>query len=188
MNILIRTLSLTVVVAVLAGCEAPAPTTRNFSHMRLNSTSRVDAFVAARQAMSERFRLAEIDPVRGLITSVPEETEEVGTAGQVGDVVGARRRVRKVARTHVSGSDTWAELWCKVTVERYETAERNMFISDQSGSDLPTETAAERGGATTAEQDAVWRTTHRDKVAERNILRAVREIVASRQETSATRG
>jgi len=177
MNMLIRTISLTVLVAVLAGCEAPAPTARNFSHVRLSSTSRTKAFEAARQAMSERFRLEEVDPARGVIVSVPEEMDELGTSGQVGDVVGARRRVRKVARTQVNGADTWAELWCKVTVERYETAERNMFLNDQNGSDLPTGTAAERGGATTAEQDAVWRTARRDKVTEHALLRSACEIL-----------
>jgi hypothetical protein len=162
---------------VCSGCQSAAPTTKNYSYLRMPSCSREAAFTAARQAMGERYRIARGDLGEGVITSVPEESDEPGSSGQVGDVVGAPRRLRTTAQTRVSGSGNSAEVWCKVLVERYETDERNLFVRDLAMADAPTHTPAERDAGATPEQNAVWRTDRRDKVAERDILRAVHEIV-----------
>lgn len=164
-------------VLACGGCQSAAPTTRNYSYLRLPSHSKEEAFNAARQAMGERYRIDRIDPGEGVITSVPAETDEPGSSGQVGDVVGAPRRVRTSAQTRVSGTDTASEVWCKVVIERYETDERNLFVRDLAMADAPTHTPAERDAGATPEQNAVWRTDRRDKVAERDILRAVHEIL-----------
>jgi len=169
-------LGLSLLAATATGCSEPAPSARTFTYMRLTNVSRDQAFVAATQAMSERFRLERVDRAAGIITSTPTESEEVGTRGRVGDVVGAKRRVRTSAITRVHGSANNAEIWCKVVIEQNETNEQRLFASDVGMNDMPTETAADRGGATTPEQNTVWRTIRRDKTVERAVLRSVDEI------------
>lgn len=166
-----------VAATLLLGCDAPQPTSQSFSYVRLASVSRADAFDAAARAMGERYHIARRDAAAGVITSVPEESDEVATQGRVGDVLGVPRRVRKVATARVTGSDAGAEVWCKVLIEQYDTEEQRMFAADRSMDDAPTSTAADRDGAATPEQNAVWRKTGRDKREERSILRSVSEFV-----------
>ena len=182
MKPLIRLVCAGLLGAIAAGCEAPAPTARSFNYLRLPSVSRADAFTAAVEALSERFRIARLDREAGVITSVPEERTEVVSRGRVGDLVGVLRRVRKVATIQVTGSDASAEVWCKVVVEVCETQEQRLFAQEHALDDLPTATAADRGGATTPEQNAFWRVIRRDKGTERALRRAINELLNRRQD------
>ena len=172
-------LALPLLASLLAmtGCDTPAPNRTNYSYMRLQDQSRAAAFDAAERAMQERFRLDRVDAQRGIIKSTPLEMTGQNDTGRVGDMVGAERRLRRTATTRVDGSDSMAEVWVRVIVEEYETNDRQLFDQDRSINDMPTETAADRGGATTPEQNALWRTTSRDKVLERSILRSISEMV-----------
>lgn len=89
----------------------------------------------------------------------------------------ADRRTRSRAQAIVTGTDQNAEVWCKVVVDRYEGQEAALFAHDAQRLDDATGTPADRDGARTEEQNAVWRSVGRDKEQERSILRAVREIV-----------
>ena len=100
----------------------------------------------------------------------------------MGDLIGVPRLVRKVATIQVTGSDASAEVWCKVVVEVCETQEQRLFAQEHALDDLPTATAADRGGATTPEQNAVWRVIRRDKGTERALRRAINELLNRRQD------
>ena len=188
MKRLIGMLCLGLVWATTPGCNAPAPTARSFSYLRLPSASKAQAFDAASQAMRERFRITRSDPAAGVIISAPDETTEAVSSGRLGDAVGVPRRIRKIATTRVTGSDTSAAVWCKVVVQQYETDERHLFEQERSLDDLPTATAADRGGATTPEQNAIWRTRQRDKNTERAILRTIAEIIDHTRKTDRKEG
>jgi hypothetical protein len=178
MNRFVAAIALPSLVFTLTGCASPAPNRTNYSYLRIQAHSRDAVFNAARRAMQERFRLDKVDEHRGIIRSVPVETTGQTDTHRVGDVVGVKRRLRRIATTRVEGTDNAAEVWCRVIVEEYETDNRRLFDQDRSINDVPTETAAERGGATTPEQNAVWRTSSRDKVLERSILRSISELVS----------
>ncbi len=165
-------------VAAGSGCNAPAPTARTYSYLRLPDTPQSAAFDAALAAMRERYRIDAYDREEGVITSLPEESREVLEQRRVGDMVGVPRRVRRIATTQVTGSDASAEVWCKVLIQRYEAQAAQLFRNDLQMEDAPTGTAADRGSATTQEQNEVWRTARRDKSAERSLLRAVEERAA----------
>ncbi len=161
---------------VFAGCNAAGPNRTSYSYLRLPDTSRAQAFAAAEQAMSERFRIAREDSVAGIITAVsdPLPTEQ---SHRLRDVVGLAPTQRRAATAQVMSAASGAEVWCRVVIERYETEDRYLFDQDRRGTDVPNETAADRGGATTPEQNALWQVERRDRVTERSILRSVEELV-----------
>jgi len=177
MKLLIRFCCAALPAVTIAACSAPAPTARTFNYLRLPTVSRADAFEAALQATSERFRVARLDREAGVIVSVPNEGTEVVHQGRVGDLLGVPRRVRSTATIQVTGSDSAAEVWCKIVVEVYETQEQRLYAQAHALDDLPTATPADRAGATTPEQNEVWRVVRRDKRAERNLRQAISEIV-----------
>jgi hypothetical protein len=170
-------LILPALVAGLTGCEAPAPTTRTFSHLTLPETSRAVAYEAALVVMRERYPIDSSDRENAEITSEAIESHERAASGRVGDVLGVPRRMRRVVSTRVTGTEHTAEVWCKIVVQRQDTDAAQMFASDRAMQDAPTLTAADRDGATTDEQNEVWQTTHRDKQEERTVLRSIEEMV-----------
>jgi hypothetical protein len=172
----------------MLGCNAAQPTTRTFGYLHLSSTPREKAFDAATQAMGERYRLESVDSRTGIITNVPEESNEIVSRGRVGDVVGVPRRVRRVATVWVTGSEESSEVWCKVLVEASESQELTLFARETSLDDAPTGTAVDRGSAATPEQNTYWRAIRREKQTERSILQAVEEIVARKSAGAAESG
>ncbi|MCB9865257.1 MAG: hypothetical protein H6816_01265 [Phycisphaerales bacterium] len=160
---------------VLAGCQASAPSTRNFSHLRLPDTTRAAAYDAAYAALAARYPIATSDRATGTITTEPVENRERTGGRQVGDLVGMTRRVRRVATVRVTDADNAAEIWCKVTLAQHDTDAARMFSNDLALNDAPTATAADRDAATTREQNEVWRVLRRDKLAERTVLQDIRK-------------
>jgi hypothetical protein len=160
-----------------SGCETPTPTARSFNYMRLPTTSKSDAYTAAREVMRERFRIEHEDRGAGIIRAFPQESAEAVFQGRVGDIVGVPRRVRKVATVHVTGSEKASEVFCKVVVQQDETEDRRLFDREMSIDDTPISTPVDRGSATTTEQNTIWRTTGRDKAMERAIRLAIDEVI-----------
>jgi len=174
--------------AGLAGCQAPAPTTRTYSHVHLPEVSRDAAFAAAYTVMRERYPIASSNSESGEMTSAALESTEQAEGGRASDYVGASRRMRRVVTTRVTGTGASADAWCKIVVQRLDTASAQMFSSDLSINDTPTGTAADREGATTREQNEIWHTTHRDKTEERTVLEAIREAVRGENPDARTGG
>lgn len=159
--------------AALAGCQGAAPTTRNFSHLRVPGTPKEAAYDAAYAALAARFPVATSDRVTGTITSEPVETYEPTAEGEAAPVAAGPRRLRRSAIVRVTDGDAAAEVWCKVLVERQDAEAAQMFRNDLGINDAPTGTAVDRDAATTPEQNEVWRVLRRDKLEERAVLRDV---------------
>jgi len=155
------------------GCSDPAPTTRTFSHLHLPQTARDRAFDVAAVVMSDQYPVATSDRVSGIIRAQPIEVRDQDGPRRPGEVLGTGRRIRRVATAQVTGSDTEADIWCKVVVEQFAGDSVATLRNDLGYTDAPTATAADRDGATTTEQNEIWRTLHRDKQAERSVLRAI---------------
>ena len=163
----------------VAGCASPAPSKLNYGMMRIESASRAEVMPAAEQAVREHFRIATTDRAAGLIEAQPREGSEAGRTRRAGDVLGAQRRVRRVAEVRVMDADEGVNVFCKVLIQQYESDERRLFVREHALSDAPTETPAADEAATSAEQNATWRTCGRDKVLERQILQAIEEKTAA---------
>ena len=165
--------------AWVAGCASPPATKLNYAVTRVEAASQDVAMAAAEQALREHFRIARVDRAAGLIECAPVESQEAVRSGRIGDVLGASRRVRRVAEVRVEDLGDGARVFCKVLLQQYETEERRMFDREHALSDVPSETPAAGEAATLPQQNATWRTRGRDKVLERRILQAVHELVAA---------
>lgn len=167
-----------VIAAVgIAGCRTPAPTARSHTTLRQQSTTFEAAFIAAEQALQERFRIELRDPKQGLLRTAPVEARDRVKGGSVGDVLGAPRRVRKVAEVRVEPDGTDVNIWCRVTVEQDETDAHQLFVQDQGLSDIPSDTPSDREGSATAQQNTIWRLKGRDRQLERQIRLAIEELL-----------
>ena len=165
--------------AWVAGCASPPATKLNYAVTRVEAASQDVAMAAAEQALREHFRIARVDRAAGLIECAPVESQEAVRSGRMGDVLGASRRVRRVAEMRVEDLGDGARVFCKILLQQYETEERRMFDREHALSDVPSETPAAGEAATLPQQNATWRTRGRDKVLERRILQAVHELVAA---------
>lgn len=160
-----------------AGCSNIAPNPLNYSRARFDSCSRDAAFDAAVLAVSERYRIASSNRSSGTIVAEPLESEGSAPGARLGDIVDAPRRTRTRTKAVVTGKGTSAEVWCKVVIDRCDEQGAELFVHDSARLDDATGTPADRGGARTREQNAVWRAAGRDQAQERSILRAVAEII-----------
>ncbi len=164
-------------VLLASGCAEPAATSLNFAVREVPGVSTGAAWSAAIDAVREHFRIARMDRSAGRIVTEPVETQEAGQSGRAGDLLGAERRMRRVADVRVQESDGGVQVYCKVLVQQFESGERRLFARDKYASDIPSETPADQESATTAEQNAAWRDRGRDKVLERQILESILERV-----------
>lgn len=164
-------------VLLVSGCAEPAATSLNFAVREVPGAGTDAVWSAAVDAVREQFRIARMDRSAGRIETAPIETQEAGQSGRAGDVLGAQRRVRRLADVRVQEADGIVEVYCKVLVQQYESDERRLFARDKYASDIPSETPADQESATTAEQNAAWRDRGRDKVLERQILESILERV-----------
>lgn len=167
----------TLAAMLAAGCSNVAPSPLNYSRARFDSCSKDTAFDAAVKAMSERYRIASSNRESGTIIAEPVESEGTAPGTRLGDIVQAPRRTRARGKAVVTGTASSAEVWCKIVIDRYDEHGAELFVHDSARLDDPTGTPADRGGARTPEQNAVWRTAGRDMAQERSILRAVAEFI-----------
>lgn len=164
-------------VLLASGCSEPAATSLNFAVREVPRASSGAVWSAAVDAVREHFRIARMDRSAGRIETAPIETQEPGQSSRAGDMLGAERRVRRLADVRVQEADGGVQVYCKVLVQQYESDERRLFARDKCATDIPSETPADQEGATTAEQNAAWRTRGRDKVLERQILDSILERI-----------
>ncbi len=172
-------LSMACALAVAAGCEGPSPTAQSHTPLRQRSVSPAAAFAAAEQVLGERFPIQVREPRNGLLRTAHIDTVSSGPSGRLTDGLSTPRRVRKSAEVRVEPADDGVKIWCQVVVEQNETSAHRMFAQEHSLSDLPSDTPADAEGATTAEQNTVWRYKGRDRQLEREIRRAIQELLAA---------
>ena len=171
---------LLLMIGLLTGCEASAPTARTYSLQRLPDIPSVTVFRAAEKAVAERYRIDQDQTSRneGVIISEPIESVEAVPSLRVGDVLGAKRRVRRFVEVRIVTAQDGTQVFCKVPIQVCETDERALYSRPQRGStDYPSDTPADRDAATTPEQNTYWCTRNRDKVQEREILESIRELI-----------
>ncbi len=169
-----------VAVPVLAcgGCASPAPTGRSHTLLREAAVTPAAAFAAARQAVGERFRIRLSDPAAGLVRSEPVMAEAPPAPGRIDTTLGKPRLVRKTVEVRIEPEGDAVTIGCKVIVEENQAGAHRVFAEEHAISDVPSETPADRGAASTPEQEAVWRVTGRDRELERQLCRAISELLA----------
>ena len=167
------------VALFLAGCETPQPAARGVAApLRQQAVSPAAAFAAAERVLEEHFVIRTRDAPGGYLRTAPVESRAPQASGRMSDPLAAPRRIRKFAEVQIERSGDGVNIWCTVRVEQYETEAHGLFAQEHSLSDLPSDMPPDRDGATTAEQNAVWRSRGRDERLERQIRREIQELLA----------
>ena len=110
-----------------------------------------------------------------MITSRPVEFDSAEDAPRRGVGLSSRPRLRRVAEIRIQETPEGLKVFAKVLVQEQATRAYQMLAQESAGGDDPGQTAIDRDAATTADQNAVWRTLRRDKAAEHDLLSAVLE-------------
>ncbi|RJP36802.1 MAG: hypothetical protein C4547_06670 [Phycisphaerales bacterium] len=118
------------------------------------------------------------------VATYPMELSPHSDAPAVGSAFrGARRR--SVATAHVRRSAGTATAYCRVEIQERSTDAARFHAAEHGLTDVPSDTPIDREGATTEEQNTVWRVVGRDKRRERAILEMIAAFLMSEAENDA---
>ena len=170
-------LAVALVLLVITGCAAPRPSVLNFSVSTQLEADPAAVFDAAEGVLLNfGYRVEQRDRAVGILSTYPVQPTDQGEP----PLRISRRRplpTRQVAQVRLEQDAGGVLVFCKVAIQELSTAAYQMFAYESSGQDVPSETAIERGAATTEAQDAVWTTIRRHRQQEREILTAITEAV-----------
>lgn len=160
--------------ACVGGCAAPQISHLQFGSRRIPGATRSAVFATAQQVLVDLgYRLRRADPESGVITTEPTavklDTESVGGRA----TLSSSGRGRRIVEVRLVEGSSGANVHCRVAIQLLTTEAHRMFRHEAVGADIPNETAIDLEAASTAEQNAVWKTIRRDKPAERQILDAI---------------
>jgi len=179
----LRTLRLASVAALaalgVAGCAAPRPGVLNYSVSELIQADLAEVFDAAEGTLVKLgYRVEQRERAVGLLSTYPVQPTDQGEPIPLRI---SRRRplpTRQIAQIRLDQDAHGVLVFCKVAIQELSTAAYQMYSHESTGRDVPSETAIERGAATTEAQDAVWTTVRRHRTQERDILAAITEAVS----------
>lgn len=160
------------------GCSTPLAPEGSFTVMRQQNATKAAAFDAAERALQERFRIETRNELAGVLKTEPQFETSVQHTGRLGDRLGASRRVRKSVEVRIRPEGEDIVVACKARIEENQAEAHRAFATEHRISDVPSDTPADREAAATSEQEAVWRTTGRDKALEREICDTIDELLS----------
>lgn len=163
-----------VTLLAMGGCITSPPELSRYSLHRLELVGDADLMGRVRAVLvSEGFVVDRVDPSSGAIFTLPKQTTSVAESLPSRGLSGAPRLLRRIARVRIVERPDAASLFCRVELQEQVTETHRLFRLERRGSDTPVGTAIDRDAGSTNEQNTVWKTLRRDKVAERRILNAI---------------
>lgn len=149
------------------GCASRDMPPMDFSVRMLSDAERGQTIDRAEAVLkSLGYSIARRDTARGVVVSEPIALEAAGERS-----VRADNAKRKIAEVRFAETADSKSVYCKVIIQEQSYENYRLLAYERGGDDLPGhQTAIDRDAATTAEQNTVWRTIRRDRVAERQIL------------------
>jgi hypothetical protein len=169
-----RAAGLCVSFIVVGGCAAPGPSPSSFAVQRLPGADSTAAFEQAERALiSLGHRIDQRDRARGIITTQPISGAARDEPRRRTVSLSGPRAARRVCEVLIAGDDGGVSVYCRVAVQELSTEAHRLSARDHGISDTPDHTPIDREGATTRDQNQVWRTIRRDRVMEREVLAAI---------------
>ncbi len=158
----------------LGACATDRLSSLSHSVSRVSGEDRDATFARVRAAvMALGFQIDQADPAAGLITTKPLPVAAHEQPGLSVLPWSAPRAFRRIAEVRFRADDDVLRVYCKVELQQQVTQAHRILWQDQAATDIPSQTAIDRGAASTAAQDEVWQVVRRDKAAERRILHAL---------------
>ncbi len=159
---------------VLAGCAAPGSAPITYGVRHFPGGDRAAAYAAARSTLDELgYAIDHADRAAGLLTTRPTSHSRHGE--RTGVRISSRGDLRRVVRVRVAATADTVNVYCQAAIQERLTETHRILQHDLATTDRPGETPIDRGAGTTPEQNTVWRTIRRNKIAERRILEDIVE-------------
>ncbi len=112
------------------------------------------------------------------VVSYPMELSDDSLSTEVGSAMWADdRRCRATTQVRRTGDATTA--YCRVEIQERATDAGRFHAAEHGITDVPSDTPIDRDGATTREQNTMWRSVGRDKRRERAILEMIAGLLKS---------
>lgn len=158
----------------LSSCASSGTPLLSYSSRRVPDGAWQDLFEAARTALvAQGYAIDQADPLLGVMISSPVPVADRTEGRLARRHLGTPAPFRRVARIRLARAGEGINVYCQVSVQEQVT-ESHRFLRHTLGSThLPSETPIMQGGATTSEQNTVWRTVNRNMLQERAILKAI---------------
>ena len=161
-------------LAVIGGCASPGPLPLRQSVRQIADVDRATVFLAAEAALvDEGFRISGRDIAAGTITAtameLPPRLDRIASTFRLS----SPDRLRRVASVRIDERGGIVQISCRADLQEQVTEAQRMFERQYTGTDRPDDTPIDRGAAATRKQNTYWRTSRRDRGAERRILQAV---------------
>lgn len=158
----------------MVGCAAPQPTALTYSIRHLSVTDSSSVILAAQRALvSEGYRIDRVDEDVFTITTQPLKTKASQENIPRTRFGGPHLQLQRLANIRLVPRGDTIKVHCKVLLQEYVTEMHRFMNWERQGLDTPNATPIQREGATTVEQNTVWRTIRRDKQQERRILETI---------------
>ncbi len=168
------------------GCTAPGGIASTAYQSRAIALPLDQAFDAAVPIMREQFGRIVLDRPNWTITAPPEVFRAAGEAGgSAREYLGARGTLRRSATLRFRPRDGAAAAEVRVDIERREAGRSPAGPPSSRLTDSPAETPMDRDAAITERQQAAWVRVRRDARLEREVLDALRDYAAARNENRA---
>ena len=159
-------------LTALSGCASSSPVAARYS-VRTSLTGELDgAWEAAAATLNALgYQIDDREHRGGVFTAefIEKKTDSSSIRARSRPPVLVRHRVELRVKPLSAG----VKMFCKVDIQHQTTEAHRLLAFDRTGSDMPGRTPIDRDAATTIEQNTVWATIRRDKVAERAILTAI---------------
>lgn len=167
-----RELTALIIMIGLSGCAAREPRAGGYAVSGATSSERSASLDFAEAALvSLGYTIARRDTVEEVLVTEPVAIERSGERS-----VRADNPLRKIAEVRLAGPPSNPRINVKVVVQEQSAETYRLLAFERGGDDLPGhQTAIDRDAATTATQNAVWRTIRRDTVSEHAIVERITE-------------
>jgi hypothetical protein len=172
-----RRVSIVAVTALLmAGCQAQSEA---WESTVLLQTSAAAAFVAARDVLAEDYLVARADETAGAIDTRPLAVRKTGAERKAGAYVssGEVQNFRRIVRCRIEGGQAGAVVRLAAHLQREGTSQADALLIGVEGADERTAGAERRWRHLDPRQTSYWADVGRDREAEADLLRRIRERV-----------
>lgn len=163
--------------AVLAGCQADMA----WQTMTLPSANYDQAFQAAKSVLAEDYQIARVDPLTGLIETLPLRFQKTGADRTAGAYLssGDSQSFRRTVTCRVERAAPGAVVGIRADLEREGTSQAQTLMIETEGADRRMAGAGRRWDEGDSHRATYWADIGRDEQAESKLLERIRQRLAA---------
>lgn len=159
---------------LVGGCSTSQVSPVQFASRMVPGSEPSKLFASAKLALTNLgYRLDQVDINSGVITTEPTNIDRNVRSAQGRTTLSSAGQGRRFVEVRLVRGATGTRVHCRVRIQVLSTQAYRLFGREASGADVPNETPIDFDAASSVKQNTVWKTTQRDRSAERQILDAI---------------